>query len=319
MSFLEVLYFIVPTAILYATPLIFTGIGALFSERSGVIGLGVEGLMIIGAFTGIFVNIEFYDVFGKNVIWVSLLAALVAGAIFSLLIAVASITFRADQTVTGVAINMLALALTVFLVKMIYQKGQTDMIKASINRFEVPILADIPFFGPLLFQNVYSVSILAFAVAIGAWFVIYKMPFGLRLRAVGEHPMAADTMGINVAKIRYIAVMLSGAFAGIGGAVLAQTTSADFSASTVSGQGFIAIAAMIFGKWHPLGTLGAALFFGLAQTLAILGRQIPLIQEVPQVYLQILPYVLTILALAGFIGKAVAPKASGQPYIKGKR
>ncbi len=319
MSFLEVLYFIVPTAILYATPLIFTGIGALFSERSGVIGLGVEGLMIIGAFTGIFVNIEFYDVFGKNVIWVSLLAALVAGAIFSLLIAVASITFRADQTVTGVAINMLALALTVFLVKMIYQKGQTDMIKASINRFEVPILADIPFFGPLLFQNVYSVSILAFAVAIGAWFVIYKMPFGLRLRAVGEHPMAADTMGINVAKIRYIAVMLSGAFAGIGGAVLAQTSSSDFSASTVSGQGFIAIAAMIFGKWHPLGTLGAALFFGLAQTLSIGGNTIPYIQDIPQVFLQILPYVLTILALAGFIGKATAPKASGVPYIKGKR
>jgi len=319
MSFLEVLYFIVPTAILYATPLIFTGIGAVFSERSGVIGLGVEGLMIIGAFTGIFVNLEFYDVFGKNVIWVSILAALVAGAIFSLLIAVASITFRADQTVTGVAINMLALALTVFLVKMIYQKGQTDMIEAPIRRFEIPVLSDIPFFGPLLFQNVYSVSILAFAVAIGAWFVIYKMPFGLRLRAVGEHPMAADTMGINVAKTRYIAVMLSGAFAGIGGAVLAQTVSADFSASTVSGQGFIAIAAMIFGKWHPLGTLGAALFFGLAQTLSIAGNQIPYIQQIPSVILQILPYVLTILALAGFIGKAVAPKASGIPYIKGKR
>lgn len=319
MSFLDVLYFIVPTAILYATPLIFTGIGAVFSERSGVIGLGVEGLMIIGAFTGIFVNLEFYDVFGENVIWVAILAALVAGAIFSLLIAVASITFRADQTVTGVASNMLALALTVFLVKMIYQKGQTDMIEAPIRRFEIPVLSDIPFLGPLLFKDVYSVSILAFAVAIGAWFVIYKMPFGLRLRAVGEHPMAADTMGINVAKIRYIAVMLSGAFAGIGGAVLAQTTSADFSASTVSGQGFIAIAAMIFGKWHPLGTLGAALFFGLAQTLSIGGNTIPYIQDIPPVFLQILPYVLTILALAGFIGKATAPKASGIPYVKGKR
>ena len=319
MSFLEVLYFIVPTAILYATPLIFTGIGAVFSERSGVIGLGVEGLMIIGAFTGIFVNLEFYDVFGENVIWVAILASLVAGAIFSLLIAVASITFRADQTVTGVAINMLALALTVFLVKMIYQKGQTDMIEAPIRRFEIPVLSDIPFLGPLLFKDVYSVSILAFIVAIGAWFVIYKTPFGLRLRAVGEHPMAADTMGINVAKIRYIAVMLSGAFAGIGGAVLAQTTSADFSASTVSGQGFIAIAAMIFGKWHPLGTLGAALFFGLAQTLSIGGNTIPFIQDIPPVFLQILPYVLTILALAGFIGKATAPKASGIPYVKGKR
>ena len=319
MSFLDVLYFIVPTAILYATPLIFTGIGAVFSERSGVIGLGVEGLMIIGAFTGIFVNLEFYDVFGENVIWVAILAALVAGAIFSLLIAVASITFRADQTVTGVASNMLALALTVFLVKMIYQKGQTDMIEAPIRRFEIPVLSDIPFLGPLLFKDVYSVSILAFAVAIGAWFVIYKTPFGLRLRAVGEHPMAADTMGINVAKIRYIAVMLSGAFAGIGGAVLAQTTSADFSASTVSGQGFIAIAAMIFGKWHPLGTLGAALFFGLAQTLSIGGNTIPYIQDIPPVFLQILPYVLTILALSGFIGKATAPKASGIPYVKGKR
>ena len=319
MSFLEVLYFIVPTAILYATPLIFTGIGAVFSERSGVIGLGVEGLMIIGAFTGIFVNLEFYDVFGESVIWVALLASLVAGAIFSLLIAVASITFRADQTVTGVAINMLALALTVFLVKLIYQKGQTDMIEAPIRRFEIPVLSDIPFLGPLLFKDVYSVSILAFIVAIGAWFVIYKTPFGLRIRAVGEHPMAADTMGINVAKIRYIAVMLSGAFAGIGGAVLAQTTSADFSASTVSGQGFIAIAAMIFGKWHPLGTLGAALFFGLAQTLSIGGNTIPYIQDIPPVFLQILPYVLTILALAGFIGKATAPKASGIPYVKGKR
>ena len=319
MSFLDVLYFIVPTAILYATPLIFTGIGAVFSERSGVIGLGVEGLMIIGAFTAIFVNLEFYDVFGKNVIWMAILAAIVAGAVFSLLIAVASITFRADQTVIGVASNMLALALTVFLVKMIYQKGQTDMIEAPIRRFEIPFLSDIPFLGPLLFKDVYSVSILAFAVAIGAWFVIYKTPFGLRLRAVGEHPMAADTMGINVAKIRYIAVMLSGALAGIGGAVLAQTTSADFSASTVSGQGFIAIAAMIFGKWHPLGTLGAALFFGLAQTLSIGGNTIPYIQDIPPVFLQILPYLLTILALAGFIGKAVAPKASGIPYVKGKR
>ena len=319
MGFLEVLYFVVPSALLYATPLILTGIGALFSERSGVIGLGVEGLMIVGAFTGIYVNLEYYDVFGKNVIWVALLAGLVAGALFSLVIAVAAITFRADQTVTGVAVNMLAAAITVFLVKLIYQKGQTDMIQAPIRRFEIPYLSDIPFFGKLLFHNVYSTTIIALVVAFGAWFVIYKTPFGLRLRAVGEHPMAADTMGINVARTRYIGVMISGALAGIAGASLAMTVSGDFSASTVAGQGFIAIAAMIFGKWHPLGTLGAALFFGLAQTLSIAGGSIPYIQNIPSVILQILPYVLTILALAGFIGKAVAPKASGVPYIKGKR
>lgn len=319
MSFLEVLYFVVPSALLYATPLILTGTGALFSERSGVIGLGVEGLMVVGAFTGIYVNLEYYDQFGKGVIWVALLAALVAGAIFSLIIAVAAVTFRADQTVTGVAVNMLAAAITVFLVKKIYDKGQTDMIQAPIRRFEIPYLSDIPFFGKLLFHNVYSTTIIALIVALGAWFVIFKTPFGLRLRAVGEHPMAADTMGINVAKMRYIGVMISGALAGVGGASLAMTVSLDFSASTIAGQGFIAIAAMIFGKWHPLGTLGAALFFGLAQTLSIAGGNIPYIQEIPPVILQILPYVLTILALAGFIGKAVAPKASGLPYIKGKR
>lgn len=319
MSFLEVLYFIVPSALLYATPLILTGIGALFSERAGVIGLGVEGLMIVGAFTGIYINLEYYDDFGRNVIWLALLASLLAGAIFSLIIAIAAVTFRADQTVTGVALNMLAAAITVFLVKLIYGKGQTDMVQAPLQRFEIPYLADIPFLGPLLFHNVYSTTIIAFIVAIGAWFVLYKMPFGLRIRAVGEHPMAADTMGINVAKMRYIGVMISGALAGVGGASLAMTSSSDFSASTVAGQGFIAIAAMIFGKWHPIGTLGAALFFGLAQTLSIGGGNIPYIQDIPPVILQVLPYVLTILALAGFVGKAVAPKASGVPYIKGKR
>ncbi|MFL0581549.1 ABC transporter permease [Solibacillus silvestris] len=319
MSFLEVLYFIVPSALLYATPLILTGIGALFSERAGVIGLGVEGLMIVGAFTGIYINLEYYADFGKNVIWLALLAALLAGAIFSLIIAVATVTFRADQTVTGVALNMLAAAITVFLVKLIYGKGQTDMVSAPLQRFEIPYLSDIPFLGPLLFQNVYSTTIIALVVAVGAWFVLYKMPFGLRIRSVGEHPMAADTMGINVAKMRYIGVMISGALAGVGGASLAMTSSGDFSGSTVAGQGFIAIAAMIFGKWHPLGTLGAALFFGLAQTLSIGGGNIPYIQEIPPVILQVLPYVLTILALAGFVGKAVAPKASGIPYIKGKR
>lgn len=319
MSFLEVLYFIVPSALLYATPLILTGTGALFSERAGIIGLGVEGLMIVGAFTGIYVNLEFYDQFGRSVIWVALLAALVAGAIFSLIIAVAAVTFRADQTVTGVAVNMLAAAITVFLVKLIYDKGQTDMVQAPIRRFEVPYLSDIPFFGKLLFHDVYSTTIIAFIVAIGAWYILFKTPFGLRIRAVGEHPMAADTMGVNVAKMRYIAVMISGALAAVGGASLAMTVSGDFSASTIAGQGFIAIAAMIFGKWHPLGTLGAALFFGLAQTLSIAGGNIPYIQDIPPVILQVLPYILTILALAGFIGKAVAPKASGLPYIKGKR
>ncbi|KGR91186.1 sugar ABC transporter permease [Ureibacillus massiliensis 4400831 = CIP 108448 = CCUG 49529] len=319
MSFMEVLYFIVPSAIFYAAPLILGAIGALFSERSGVVNIGVEGIMVIGAFVGIIFNLFTADMLGGFTPWASLLAAMIAGAIFSLFLAIPAVSFRADQTVTGVALNMLGIAIALFLVKIIFDKGQTDFITQRFPRFNIPFLEDIPVIGPMFFKSVYGTSILAIAVAIIAWFVIFKTPFGLRLRSVGEHPMAADTMGINVTKMRYIGVMISGALAGIGGAIYAQTITNDFGHATISGQGFMAIAALIFGKWHPIGAMGAALFFGLAQALSIAGSSIPVVQDIPSVYLLILPYVLTILALAGFIGKAVAPKASGIPYIKGQR
>ncbi|MFD1030952.1 ABC transporter permease [Metaplanococcus flavidus] len=319
MSFLDVLYFIIPSAIFYAAPLILVAIGGVFSERSGVVNIGLEGLMVIGAFTGIVFNLFFADTFGGATPWVALIAAMVAALLLSLLHAVASISFRADQVVSGVAINLLAIALSLYLVKKIFDKGQTDFITERFGRADVPLLSEIPFIGPLFFQSVYLTSFFAIGVAVLAWFIIYKTPFGLRLRSVGEHPMAADTMGINVTKMRYTAVMISGALAGIGGAVYAQTITSDFGHATINGQGFMALAAMIFGKWHPLGAMGAALFFGLAQSLSIAGSSIPIISEIPNVFLLILPYVLTILALAGFIGKANAPKANGKPYIKGER
>ncbi|WKA49720.1 ABC transporter permease [Planococcus liqunii] len=319
MSFLEVLYFIVPSAIFYAAPLILVAIGGVFSERSGVINIGLEGLMVIGAFVGILFNLFFADTFGNATPWLSLIAAMAAALLLSLVHAVASISFRADQTVSGVAINLLAIALALYLVKKIFGKGQTDFITERFSRNDIPFLSDIPVIGPMFFSSVYYTSVLAIAVAILAWFVIYKTPFGLRLRSVGEHPMAADTMGINVARMRYVAVMISGALAGIGGAIYAQTISGDFGHATINGQGFMALAAMIFGKWHPLGAMGAALFFGFAQSLSIVGPSIPYIQDIPNVFLLILPYVLTILALAGFIGRANAPKANGIPYIKGQR
>ncbi|MCM3356870.1 MULTISPECIES: ABC transporter permease [unclassified Psychrobacillus] len=319
MSFLDVLYFIVPSAIFYAAPLVFTAIGGVFSERSGVINIGLEGMMVMGAFISIIFNLTFVSTFGAMTPWVAVIAAMIVSGIFALLHAVASVSFRADQTISGVAINMLGVAIALFTVKMIYDKGQTDYIQERFIRFDIPGLSEIPIIGPMLFKDVYSTSILAVAVAILAWFVIYKTPFGLRLRAVGEHPMAADTMGVNVKKMRYIAVIISGMLAGIGGAVYAQSISGEFSHTTINGQGFMALAAMIFGKWHPLGALGAALFFGFAQALSIVGGQIPYIDQIPSYYLHILPYALTILAVAGFIGKANAPKASGIPYIKGKR
>jgi simple sugar transport system permease protein len=319
MSFLEILYFLVPAAIAYAAPLILTAIGGVFSERSGVVNIGLEGLMVMGAFIGILFNLTFVNVFGEGTEWIALIAAMVVAALFSLLHAVASVSFRADQVVSGVAINLLAVALSLFLVKMIYDKGQTDFVQERFLRDDIPFLKDIPVLGPMFFQNVYWTSILAIGIAILAWVVLYYTPFGLRLRAVGEHPMAADTMGINVTRMRYIAVMISGGLAGIGGAIYSQSISLDFGHSTINGQGFMALAAMIFGKWHPLGALGAAVFFGFAQALSIVGGSLPYISEIPSVFLLILPYVLTILALAGFIGKANAPKALGTPYIKGNR
>jgi general nucleoside transport system permease protein len=319
MSFMQVLMIIIPSTLLWAAPLVFTALGGVFSERSGVVNIGLEGLMWVGAFTSIVFNLSFVHSLGEWTPWVALLVAMIAGTLFSLLHAVASITFRADHTVSGVAINLLASGLTLFLVKLIYNKGETDTIQQGFDKIDIPILKDIPLLGKLFFQNTYWTSFLAIVVAIIAWYVIYKTPFGLRLRSVGEHPMAADTMGINVTKMRYLGVMISGALGGIGGGIYAESISSNFSHATISGQGFMALAAMIFGKWHPLGAMGAALFFGFAQSLSIIGSSLPFLKTIPSVYLLIAPYVLTILALTGFIGRAEAPKADGVHYIKGSR
>ncbi|PUF86535.1 sugar ABC transporter permease [Bacillus altitudinis] len=319
MGFLQILEIIVPATLVYAAPLILTALGGVFSERSGVVNIGLEGLMVVGAFSSIIFNLMFADTFGALTPWLGLLVGMAIGGVFSLIHAVATITFRADQTVSGVAINMLALGATLFVVKLIYGKAQTDKITEPFYKGDIPLLSDIPIIGDIFFKDVYFTSILALVLAVVAWFVLFKMPFGLRLRAVGEHPMAADTMGIKVYRMRYIGVFISGLFGGLGGAVYASTIALDFSHATITGQGFIALAALVFGKWHPFGAMGAALFFGFAQSLSIIGSLLPLFQDIPNVYMLIAPYVLTILALTGFIGRADAPKALGTPYLKGKR
>jgi len=319
MAFIDSLQSIIPIALFYSAPLIFTALGGVFSERSGVVNIGLEGLMVMGAFVGIVFNLTFADVFGAATPWISIIVAAIVSSVFSLLHAVASVTFRADQVVSGVAINFLALGIGVFLTKQFYGKGQTDMVNEPFYSDSIPFLSDIPIIGEMFFSGIYYTSYLAIFLAFVAWFVLYKTPFGLRLRSVGEHPMAADTNGINVYKMRYIAVLISGALGGLGGSVFALTIALNFSGSTIVGQGFMSLAAVIFGKWHPLGALGAALFFGFAQSLSIISSGIPLLADVPKVYLTIAPYLLTILALAGFIGRAEAPKANGQPYIKGSR
>ncbi|MBM7552687.1 ABC transporter permease [Thalassobacillus pellis] len=319
MGFFDILQSVIGPAVFFSAPLIFTAIGGVFSERSGVVNIGLEGLMVMGAFVGIVFNLTFHDMLGDWTPWISILVAMIVSSIFSIIHAIASVTFRADQVVSGVAINFLALGLGLFLTKQWYDKGQTDMVERPFYTMDIPILSDIPFIGPLFFTGMYLTSYLAILLAFVGWFVLYKTPFGLRLRSVGEHPMAADTNGINVARTRYIAVMISGAMGGLGGSVFALTIALNFSHSTIVGQGFISLAAVIFGKWHPLGAMGAALFFGFAQSLSIVSSGIPLLQDVPQVFLMIAPYLLTILALAGVIGRAEAPKAIGTPYVKGSR
>ncbi|MFD1607750.1 ABC transporter permease [Oceanobacillus luteolus] len=315
---IDLLQSIVPTILFFSAPLILTALGGVFSERSGVVNIGLEGLMVIGAFVGIVFSLTYQSTFGTLTPWIAIVVAAIIGGIFSIIHAVASVSFYANQVVSGVAINMLALGIGVYLTKQWYDKGQTDMVEGFF-RTDIPVLSNIPVIGPIFFERVYATSYLAIILAFVAWFVLYKTTFGLRLRAVGEHPMAADTNGINVKKIRYIAVVLSGILGGLGGSVFALTIVSNFSQSTIVGQGFISLAAVIFGKWHPLGAMGAAIFFGFAQSLSIVGSSIPVIEDIPQVFLLIAPYVLTILALAGLIGRADAPKANGVPYIKGSR
>ncbi|TGA97787.1 ABC transporter permease [Sporolactobacillus shoreae] len=321
MSFYEVLTIIIPSTLLTAAPLIFTSLGGVFSEKSGVVNIGLEGLMWVGAFTGAVATLTLEHAgMGQASPWIAILIAGVAGGIFSLIHAVVSISFRADQTVSGVALNFLASGLTIYLVKMIYNgQGQTPYITNNIDKISIPVLHNIPIIGPIFFQQVTYTSYIAILASFAVWYLLFKTPFGLRLRAVGEHPAAADTLGISVIKMRYIGVILSGVFGGIGGAVYLVTITSNFNISTIAGQGFLALAAMIFGKWHPIGAMLGSLFFGFAQALSITSQQIPYLDRLPSVIMLIAPYVLTLIVLTGFVGRAEAPKADGVPYIKGQR
>lgn len=318
MNTVQMLHLILTSTLVYATPLVFTALGGTFSELSGVVNVGLEGIMVMGAFSSVVFNLTFAGTFGAATPWLGCLVGAIVGVLFSLIHAVATISLRADHIISGTVINLMAPALGVFLVKAIYGKGQTDNIKQNLGYFNFPGLQKIPVIGDIFFKATYLPAYLVIIVAILSWFVIYKTRFGLRLRSVGENPQAADTLGINVYAMRYAGVLLSGFLGGFGGAVFAQTISSNFSVSTIVGQGFISMAAMIFGKWNPLGAMGGAFFFGFAQSLSIIGAQLPVIKEIPPVYLQITPYLLTVIVLVLFLGKAAGPKADGENYIKSK-
>ncbi|MBS4462668.1 ABC transporter permease [Aerococcaceae bacterium zg-B36] len=309
---------IVYQTLFYSAPLIFTALGGIFSERSGVVNVGLEGIMVMGAFGSIVSNLVLGDTFGAMTPWICLLLGGLFGLVFSILHAVATVHLRADHIVSGTVLNLIAPALAIFLTKAFYNAGQTPSVKYTFGKFNFPVLANIPVIGTIFFKATSAPAYVAVLAAILVWVVLYKTRFGLRLRSVGENPQAADTLGLDVYRWKYTGVLLSGLFAGIGGAVYAQSIVSNFAGNTIVGQGFISLAAVIFGRWHPIGALLAAMFFGFAQSLAVIGAQLPGIKEIPSIFLQIAPYVITIIALIGFAGKYNGPKANGVVYVKSK-
>nr|PZN72455.1 MAG: ABC transporter permease [Bacillota bacterium] len=275
------------------TPLLLAALGGVFSERSGVVNIALEGIMLTGAWAG-----AYFSFLSGNA-WIGLLGAIAVGMIMAGIHGIVSIKYHADQVVSGTAINILAVGFTEFMLNRVWGQAGSS-----------PEVATLPTIGGL------SIMIyLAFLLAFVSWVALYRTPWGLRLRSVGEHPLAADTLGINVYKMRYAGVLLSGVLGGLSGASLSIGLLSRFVDGMSAGKGFIALAAMIFGKWHPIGAVGATLLFGASQSLSTI-FQLMGISGIPTQFFNMFPYVLTMLILAGFVGKAVAPAADGVPYKK---
>ncbi len=314
------LYFLVQQTMLFSIPLLIVALGGMFSERSGVINIALEGIMTIGAFSSIlFIHTFQNRMSGQPLLLLSILVAGLTGLVFSLFHAYASVNMKADQTISGTALNLAAPALAIFIARQIQGVQQINFNNTfRINR--VPLLADIPVIGVLFFQNAYLTTYLGILILILSWILVYKTRFGLRLRACGEHPQAADSVGISVYKLRYAGVMLSGMLGGIGGLVFVIPTSTNFNA-TVAGYGFLAIAVLIFGQWKPVRILFASLFFGLMKTIASAYSGIEFLARlaVPSYLYKMTPYVATLIVLAFTSKASQAPRAAGIPYDKGKR
>lgn len=313
----DLIYQLFPYAIAFTIPLLLTSLGGLFSERSGVINIGLEGLMLMGMFVGAYTISQMEIANPGMAVWYGLMAAVFFGALFALLHAFACVTLNANQVISGIAINMIASAVTVYLARFLTGSGNVQIIR-GVSRVTIPVLSDVPVVGRLFFTQTYATTWLVLAILAIATFVLYKTRFGLRLRACGEQPHAADSAGVNVYVMRYMAVIISGACAGLGGAIFIVTLSGEFN-GTAAGLGFLALAALIFGQWKPWGILGATFFFGFASTIANVSQVIPALSQIPGIYLKTFPYVITLLALVLSSRSSQAPKAIGEVYDKGKR
>lgn len=310
----------------FALPLFIIAIGGIYSERSGITNLALEGLLGFGSFMGAVAVILFskHNIIndGQVLFFMAVLFSIIGGMIYAMLHGLLCIRFKANQVISGVVINILAMALTGFLTSqlndMIFGKPSNKFQLGVAKRFTVPGLTDIPVIGAF-FTDVYLFAPLIIVVAIISWYVLYKTRFGLRIRACGDNPHAVDAAGVNVGKVRFISVMISGALAGLGGICFAYSISASFSPSVYAGYGYLAIAALIFGNWRIMPTLGACLLFGFARSG---GYKLAQTLELSSAYtdlIMILPYLLTLLLLIFFSSSNRAPRALGEVYDKGKR
>jgi simple sugar transport system permease protein len=299
---------LIASTIRLATPLVLAALGGLFSERSGVINIALEGKMLAGAFTAAAVTYaaDHKLHLGNASPWVGLLGGLLAGLFIAVIYAVSCIKFKADQVVSGAAINILMIGIPGFLSGAFFlSSGSTPQLPKD----------------HLLPQSPIIIAIAVLALVALTWYVLYNTPFGLRLRAVGEKPEAADAAGVSVSKVRYSGVLIAGILAGVGGAYLSIGQSSLFTRNMTAGRGFIALAALIFGKWRPVQTMLACLLFGFTEAVSIQMQgavKLPSGEDIPVQFIQMVPYVLTIVVLAGFIGSSRPPRALGIPYQKEK-
>lgn len=319
MSWITTIEQMLSAMVMIACPIMVAAFGGMISERSGIVNIALEGIMLFGAFVAASIVIYFENMgMYESGAWLSLLIAALAGGIFSLVLAVSTITFNADHTIAGTAVNLLSTGITVYLTQIIFGQQRTISHTGSISKISVPLLKDIPIVGGL-FTQIHPTIFIAVILVVIIWYVMYRTPFGLRLRSCGENPQASASMGINVVKTRYIAVFLSGLLAGLAGGIIVLTVERQFTVAVIHGLGFIAVASVIFGKWHPFGIAGAALFFGLSQTIGIYANNIPILNLLPSELFNAVPYVLTVIALILFRGKSVGPKAAGEIYDVSKR
>jgi simple sugar transport system permease protein len=324
----SVLVFLIQQMMFFSIPLLIVALGGMFSERSGVVNIALEGIMIVGAFMGVLFLyfVQRVDgggsantMNGQIMLLIALVIAAASGIIISLPHAYAAVQMKANQVISGTAINMFAPAYAVYVARMIRSVQQIPFINMFYIE-SVPLLGKIPVIGPFFFQKTYITTYLGILILVVAWIVLYKMPFGLRLRSCGEHPQAADSVGINVYRMRYAGVMISGALGGIGGLVFVIPTATTFDA-TVAGYGFLALAVLIFGQWKPVRILLAAFFFGLMKTISVAYSSISFLNAVPipSVIYKMIPYIMTLVVLAFTSRNSMSPKASGVPYDKGSR